>query len=361
LDFGTDKVSTKLYVSKNYTAQPLPTFSVSSSAAWITVTPSMGDSTGPSSPAEFTVTVNRSLLAAGDNTGSVAVTAPGISPLSVPVTAKARIAANFEGSPLIIQLGEAVDFVDLSGVASGEAAINSWTWDFGDGTSSTLQNPQKVYAVEGVYDVTLTVGNGTLADTEEKIAYVAVEGPQGPTAAFIAATQTPVVGALLQFTDQSSSGSAAQIDTWAWDFGDGGTSNLQNPTHTYNTVATFTVALTVTTTIGSNTLTRTNYITVQPILPNADFTVNDQNPGVGEMVTFTDTSIPGSGPINTWLWNFGDGNVSPIQSPSHVYNSVAQYTVSLTVTTIHGSDTETKLNHINVHAKKFLERQGSEQ
>ena len=363
LDFGTDKVTMKLYISKNYTAQPLPTFSVASAgAAWLSVSPSTGNSTGPSAPAAFTVTVDRSMLGAGANTSSVVATAPGVEPLSVPVTATARISADFVGTPVVVQLGEAVDFTDQSGVAPGEAPITSWTWDFGDGTSSPIQNPQHVYAAQGQYTVTLTVSNGTLTDTEQKVGYISVEGPLPPTANFMAATTTPVVGSPVQFTDLSSPGSATQIDTWAWNFGDGNMSALQNPSHTYNTIANFTVSLTVTTTIGNDTLTRTSYIMVQPMPPTAQFMADDTTPGVGQTVNFTDMSTPGSAAsINSWLWNFGDGGASALQNPTHIYTAIANYTVSLTVTATSGQDTEIKPSYINVHAKKFLERQASGQ
>jgi len=297
------------------------------------------------------------MLSAGTNTGNVAVTAAGITPLNVPVTATARISADFEGTPLVVQLGEAVDFTDLSAVAAGEAPITSRTWDFGDGTISTMQNPQHVYSAEGIYTVALTVSNGALTDTEQKVNYISVEGPQLPTADFIASTTTPVVNTPVDFTDLSNPGSAGAIDTWAWDFGDGNMSAMPNPTHTYTTVNTFTVSLTVTTTVGNDTLTRTNYMNVQPMPPTANFMADDTTPAVNQLVQFTDLSTPGSAPmINSWLWNFGDGGSSVIQNPTHMYTAIANYTVTLTVFASSGQHSEIKPNYIKVHAKKFLER-----
>ena len=74
-------------------------------------------------------------------------------------------------------------------------------------------------------------------------------------------TGTPTSGAAslsVTFTDSSTNSPTS----WAWDFGDGGTSTAQNPTHSYSTSGVFTVALTATNTAGSNTKTRTGYITV---------------------------------------------------------------------------------------------------
>jgi PKD repeat protein len=361
LDFGTDKSVLTLKIAKNYTSQSLPTFTLSTGGStWLSVSPTTGDSSGPSDPASFTVSINRSALAAGTNTGNIRVTAPGVSTLTVPVTAKSRISADFEAMPQAVQLGEPVDFTDLSSVALGEVPINNWTWDFGDGTQSFEQNPQQhVYAAEGVYTVTLTVGNGTLTDTKQKVDYITVEGPAPPTADFVASMTMPIVGEPVHFEDLSDPGSATQIDSWLWQFGDGASSTDQNPDHTYNQIANFTVSLTVTTTIGQDTRTRTSYIQVQPMPPRADFDADNRTPGVGQPVQFTDMSDPGSAvQIDTWLWNFGDGGSSFAQSPTHTYTAVATYTVSLQVTATSGSDTAVKVNFINVQAKKLLERQG---
>lgn len=362
LDFGTDKSTLTLKISKNFTSQPLPTFTLSDGgAAWFSVSPPTGNSTGPSDPASFTVSVDRGELSAGTNTGAITVSAPGVSTITIPVTATSRISADFEATPLVVPIGEGVDFTDLSSVAPEEAPLNSWMWDFGDGTQSNLQNPQQhIYPTQGVYTVTLTVGNGTLTDTEVKVAYISVEGPTPPTADFVASTTMPIVGTPVQFSDLSDPGSAAQIDTWFWEFGDGATSAVQNPSHTYNQIANFTVSLTVTTVNGSDKRTRTSYIQVKPVPPTAQFTANDTTPSVGVPVLFTDLSSPGSAAqIDTWLWTFGDGTMSTLQNPSHTYTAIANYTVSLTVGATSGTDSEIKPNYINVQAKKALVRGGA--
>ena len=74
-----------------------------------------------------------------------------------------------------------------------------------------------------------------------------------------------------------------------------------------------------------------------------------QDPVPGEEIQFTDLSATGSlPPITDWLWNFGDGITSVSRDPAHIYWGAAQYSVSLTVWTTAGSDTETKLNYIQV-------------
>jgi len=81
-----------------------------------------------------------------------------------------------------------------------------------------------------------------------------------PTAGFGAHPTSGVVPLTVQFTDQSK----GEITHWAWDFGDGNTSTVQNPSHTYETLGNYTVSLTVTNSGGSDTRTRTDYIQVNP-------------------------------------------------------------------------------------------------
>ncbi len=172
--------------------------------------------------------------------------------------------------------------------------------------------------------------------------------PVGPTADFTADVNLGEAPLLVQFTDTSQPGSGA-IDTWQWSFGDGATSALQNPAHTYTTPGAYNVVLTVSTGVGSNTMTKTGYVTVEaPANPTAEFTA-DLTSGVAPLsVVFTDHSTPGSSAITGWLWEFGDSVTSTEQNPTHVYSTPGMYTVSLTVTTAAGSNTATKPAYIVV-------------
>src|SRR5690606_34772012 len=82
--------------------------------------------------------------------------------------------------------------------------------------------------------------------------------PSAPVAAFTATPRTIMFGQTVQFTDQSTNNPTA----WNWDFGDGGSSTLQNPSHTYSTEGSYTVSLTSSNSLGSNVNIKTNYITV---------------------------------------------------------------------------------------------------
>jgi PKD repeat protein len=140
------------------------------------------------------------------------------------------------------------------------------------------------------------------------------------------------------------------ITTWLWDFGDGETSTERNPAHTYNNPGTYTVTLKVIGPGGWDTITKQNYIVLTlPSVPVANFI---GKPRIGDgplMVQFTDNS---SGHIESRLWNFGDGTNSTEQNPTHTYmhRNIGNFTVSLTVTGIGGTDTETKTNYIQLNA-----------
>lgn len=168
----------------------------------------------------------------------------------------------------------------------------------------------------------------------------------GPTVApvseFIASDTLIQIGDTIDFTDQSTNNPTS----WSWDFGDGNTLNVQHPVHVYDTAGTFTVSLTVTNNVGSDTETRPDYITVSDTSALvADFSVSDTNIQIGDTINFTDQS---NNNPTSWSWDFGDGDTSDLQHPVHVYKAAGTFTVSLKATNNVGSDTETKTNYIFV-------------
>lgn len=148
------------------------------------------------------------------------------------------------------------------------------------------------------------------------------------TANFTASLTQGCSPVVVRFQDQSTGG----ITSWFWDFGNGATATLQNPSTTYFTPGSYTVTLTVTNSQGTNTLTRTQYILVYP-KPAINFTVNDSTACFPHPAQFTDLSVAGPGTVNTtWLWDFGDGSQATSQNPRHVYTSSGNYTVTLKAT-----------------------------
>ncbi len=134
------------------------------------------------------------------------------------------------------------------------------------------------------------------------------------------------------FFDQSNPGPSGPITAWAWDFGDGGTSTSQNPSHVYASPGTYSVQLEVTGTSPDGTDSVTAPVSATVVGPDltALFSVSLSSLAA----TFTDLSTPGpSGPITAWDWDFGDGTPhGTTQNPSHTYAAAGTYTVTLTVT-----------------------------
>ncbi|HOS47671.1 MAG TPA: PKD domain-containing protein [Bacteroidia bacterium] len=204
-------------------------------------------------------------------------------------------------------------------VAFADSSINplSWQWDFGDGTTSNLQNPVHTYIVDGFYDVQLIVESVSgCFDTLHVDTLVSV---LTSTALFNADSTTGCLPFMVNFADSS-----LNAVSWQWDFGDGSSSTLMNPSHIYSTPGVYTVTLIATNANGcSDTLTRTNYITVNGAIPQ--FAVSNISGCSPLSVTFSDMS---SGAVG-WIWNFGDGTIDSIQNPVHLYADTGSYVVSL--------------------------------
>ncbi|HEX2533620.1 MAG TPA: PKD domain-containing protein, partial [Chitinophagaceae bacterium] len=168
---------------------------------------------------------------------------------------------------------------------------------------------------------------------------------QSPLANF---TATPLSGCsplVVDFQDLSSGNPTA----WAWDFGNGSRSSVQNPSTTYFTSGRYTVTLTVTNESGKHTLTRTEYIEVYP-KPTVDFSVDKRNGCFPVTTRFRDGSTGGAGstPVS-WLWDFGNGTQSTEQHPVNTYRGADNYTVVLKVTNDKGcSQVATKVNYVQV-------------
>ena len=220
-----------------------------------------------------------------------------------------------------------VSFSDSSTV--GDAVINRWVWDFGDGSTSTEQNPIHTYSEDGTYLVTLKVyDENVLSDVTAPRQIVLESQTIGPTANFSYTSNYLIVS----FVDASTPGNS-DINNWSWDFdGDGvnDTSGVGPHTYTYASPGTYTVSLTVT---DENNLTSSKEtdVTVEEYTetgPAASFSFSANF----LEVTFTDISAAGNGEIITWSWDFGDGSTSTEQNPIHTYEEDGTYSVSLTVT-----------------------------
>jgi len=218
----------------------------------------------------------------------------------------------------------------------------SWLWDFGNGATSTLQNPSTTYFNPGTYTVRLTVTNANGSNTLTRTDYITIYGK--PSVNFTVNDSTACFPHRAQFTDLSTPATGTTNSAWLWDFGDGTQSTQQNPLHVYTASGNYTVTLKVTNDKGCFSVrTKTAYIQVAS---GASANFSNTQPMVCQPpfnVSFTNNS---SGPGTlTYFWDFGDGNTSTQQSPNHTYTSTGNYTVTMAVTSTNGcSDTLRRVN-----------------
>ncbi len=320
------------------------------------------------------------------------------------MTAPAAPVAAFSGAPTSGTYPLDVTFTDES-----TGSPTSWAWTFGDGGTSTAQNPTHTYTAAGVYTVTLTATSAYGSDGETKTDYITVTEP-GVTTYVTASGETAVTGSV-----SGSYAATAQADDvrqtitevaytghprktysylehrWSFDLPAGGdatfhleasrTANadgddflFEYSTDGANWYALATVAsgtetaysaalgalsgaVTVRVTDTDRTWDNSSYDAlsidwmafemgdVQPVAPTADFAGAPTSGEYPLAVQFTDAS---AGDPTSWSWTFGDGGTSTAQNPSHTYTAAGVYTVSLTATNAQGSDTATKTDYITV-------------
>jgi len=311
--------------------------STNSPSSWVWSFGDGGTSTSPSpihtylTQGQYTVTLTAT-NAAGSNTTSLSnyIT---VSPVTVAPTAVFKATVTSGYAPLTVQ------FVDVS-----SNSPNSWVWSFGDGSTSTLQNPVHTYTLPGTFAVTLTASNVMGSNTQIQPGYITVNAAV-PYASFTSNVTSGINPMTVQFNDTSNNTPTA----WYWTFGDGVVSTSQNPVHTYTAVGSYAVSLGTTNSAGSNTTTMATYINVTNALtpPTSSFTANVQSGNAPLTVQFTDTS--GNSPSG-WQWAFGDGSQSTDQNPSHTYTMSGVYSVSLTAVNSGGHNTTTMPGFISVIA-----------
>jgi PKD repeat protein len=306
-------------------------------------------------------------------------------------------------------------FTDSSSDPDG--AVVEWGWSFGNGTTSVRQHPTRSFATSGTYTVRLTVRDteGVMRSSSQQVA-VGTQGSGPANTPPVAAFTATCSGLTCAFQDGSTDPDGS-VTTWEWDFGEGGSSTLQNPTRTYAGPGTFTVTLTVGdddgATVGSSkpvTVTGvvspialsvtgrqdatrqymtldwtgakgttvnvyrngpflestandghyTNSRTAQSVVtyvykvceagttvcsneasvsfgggtppPNESPTASFASSCTDLSCVFTDASSDLDGTVTAWRWTFGDGGSSTERSPHHTYAVGGTYTVTLVAT-----------------------------
>jgi PKD repeat protein len=243
-----------------------------------------------------------------------------------------------------------IDFTDTSTDSDGN--IVTWSWDFGDQSTDITKNPTHTYALDGKYQVTLTVTDNSGKSTSiTKDVIVSPLINLSPVISSISGNQTSFKPSLIVKFTETSSDPDGFITRWDWNFGDRQTFSttdptLKNPSHEYVNPGIYTVTLTVTDDglpDGTNKKTATTSIqfTVAPPPANqppvALFTVDTNNVFAPVVINFTDASTDADGRIVSWLWEFETGrsvfyNAQTYQKTvSYTFNKSGTYPVKLTV------------------------------
>ncbi|MFH1319204.1 MAG: PKD domain-containing protein [Bacteroidota bacterium] len=222
-----------------------------------------------------------------------------------------------------------VQFTDMSD--TGSAAITSWFWNFGDGGNSAVEDPIYTYISAGNSNVSLTVTDANGCESTIVMAnYISVS--EIPQADF---TGTPnggcTVSLTVDFSDLSIQGSAA-ITSWYWDFGDSLTGNVQDPSHTYTSFGSYDVTLIATDMNScSDTLVLSSFVNIGDF--TADFSWDTTASCPDLTLSFADSTFPTP---DSWLWDFGDGNTSISQNPTHTYDSTGTFPITLIASNAEG-------------------------
>ena len=208
--------------------------------------------------------------------------------------------------------------VDLTHITFGDTALY---WTLGDGNFSIAPDVTHTYNQPGTYTITLEAfGCGYDAYSQDITVF------PSPTPAFSVSPQGTCVGGEFTFTNTTLGISGSQ-----WAFGDGATSTLTSPTHSYASSGAFPVTLTVTSALNGCTASIMQMVNVS-ITPVAAFTPNPDNGCIDLQVAFTNQSTGAS----FYQWGFGDGNTSGVAAPFHTYTTAGTYTVTLIAENVNG-------------------------
>ncbi|MGC0271840.1 PKD domain-containing protein [Pseudactinotalea sp. Z1739] len=276
---------------------------------------------------QVTLTVTDDDGASAELTREVSVVEP---PVNVPPVAE------FEVSVTDLMVS-----VDASESSDPDGEIVAYDWDFGDGSSGEGLIANHTYTEAGEYTVTLTVtdDDGEADSASREVTVIEPPANAAPTAAFMAVTNDLTVSV----DGSDSTDSDGTIESWEWDFGDGGTGAGVSAQHTYAEPGTFEVTLTVTDDDGAQgTYSESVTVTAPPVnqAPEASFTSSVS--GLTVTLDGSGSSDP-DGAIESYEWVLGDGSTATGQVVVHTYAEAGSYDVTLTVADgegAEGSDTQ---------------------
>jgi PKD repeat protein len=256
------------------------------------------------------------------------------------ITVYAKPVIDFSASPSTGCVPLTINFTDETDPVSGTS--QTWQWDFGDGTTDTVQNPVHIYRVTDTFNVTLTTSN-SYGCTESKLksSFIAIADTvdAGFSYTYTSICTTP---STFSFTNLSKSGNPLN---YTWLFGDGSQSTSKNPSYTYNTPGNYDITLIAKNRSGcSDTIVKS--VAVGTKFPNFELPPTGC---IGEPVTMQDSSTPV--PISA-IWDFGDGTTATGLTATHAYNNPGTYTVTYKTDFEDCSDSLKKT--INIVAKPVI-------
>ena len=262
------------------------------------------------------------LWSTGDTTQTVTVTASGTYSLGIRdvcCTGSDTVVVIIDPAP-VASFGATANSLAVSFSDSSSGLPSGWLWDFGDGDTSSLQNPQHTYPGTGNYQVCLIVTNPCGADTICDSVNVTCPAP---VAGFAYSTGDTLV----TFADTSSGTGSS----FYWDFGDSTFSTSQNPSHVYAGPGQYWVCFSVMDSCGADTICDSVTVTCQA--PAAVLNIDS----VVQITAWF--SVGSTAPGNSYFWTFGDGFTSTDPNPSHIYTADGNWEVCLTVSNICGANT----------------------
>jgi PKD repeat protein len=197
----------------------------------------------------------------------------------------------------------------------------TYAWAFGDGGTNASENTTHAYAIDGTYTAEVWANDSGGGNSTIKLTITVSATPTVSIGAVPSPTDT---GQAVTFTPTTVGGTGPF--TYGWEFGDGSTSTLQSPSHTYSTAGAYKVNLSATDAVGKTALTNITLTVNSP--PTATASASPTTAEVGTPVTFTGTPSGGSAPFN-YTWLFADGSKTTGQSPVHAFTATGTYLVTL--------------------------------
>ncbi|MBL4707147.1 MAG: PKD domain-containing protein, partial [Flavobacteriales bacterium] len=196
----------------------------------------------------------------------------------------------------------------------------AWFWEFGDGASSSVENPLHIYDNPGNYDITLIVSNFQgCSDTIVKLNHILVPGP---ITHFSFSDSTSCGPVAIQFTD-----SYANSSLWNWTFGDGNTSTLQHPLHTYLEEGSYSVTLITTDTNGCTGFFTSPIPIVMENKPVANFSISDTSGCLPFSISLKNNSLN----VSSSIWDMGNGMLLQDTNVTHTYVKEGYFNIKLQV------------------------------